>query len=204
MPDLEPSTSDPAPDLTATPIGLTHVPLGVPLGMRWGDANGGDQAPVRIRLGPTVVDLPAPLYDAWVLLRASGVTPTVERPSPVKLRRLEELGLLLRCRQDAERALRQLDPLVPTSSAIGAGNSAARPEVFVIISQEQRPLALLDAPTYAVWARAGGGATVASACAAAAAEIGDLDRVRQAFVRSLPALLACAVLFLEPPTGHVD
>ena len=193
-----PDTGPDAPE----PLAMEHVSLGVPLGARWSDGNDDQSAPVRMRLGPAVVDVPAALYDAWVMQRATGLDPTAERPSIVKLRRLEELGLLLRCPPEPERLRQRLDPLVLTSSGIGAGNSPERPEAFVIISQAQQPLAIVNAVVYEVWARAGGGATVSSACAAAATEVGDIGQVRDVFVQALPALLACAVLFLEPSGGR--
>lgn len=177
--------------------GLEYIPLGFPLGVRIGEGPGNSDV-LRIRLGPRVTDLPAALYDAWVAVRSRSVDPGLEPPSIAKLRRLQELGLLARCKAGRERALQQLASLRLTCSGIGAGNSKGRPDLFAIISQEQRPLALVDARTYAVWSRGGGGATVASACSAAGDELGDPDRVQHAFLEALPALLSGGLVFLEP------
>ena len=61
MPALQPSPAE-----SAT-LALEHLPLGVPLGLRFGAD--GDEVPCVIRLGAVLVDVPGALYDAWVALR---------------------------------------------------------------------------------------------------------------------------------------
>jgi hypothetical protein len=178
------------------------LPLGVPLGIRYGGGSPDDLSGV-IRLGRDLVTVDAALYDAWQTLRVPQDLLATKPPSIAKVQ-LEERGLVLRLPPDPDRALSTLDDLLPSTCGLGAGNTPAYPDAFAIVSHEYRPLAVVDAATYAVWTRAGAGFTVAAACAAAAVDFDDPVAVRRALLRSLPVLIACGVLFLEPGPGEGD
>jgi hypothetical protein len=150
-----------------------------------------------------MIELDPALYEAWVAMASNGKAADREAPPNRAQLALEEEGLLMRLPADPDRALRRLDPMLLTASGIGAGNSPVYPRSFVIVSQERRPLVLVDGPTYAVWSRAGAGTTFGSACRMAGEDLGDVALVSRAFMMSLPILLSCAVVFIEPRTGRI-